>query len=149
MLEYNIVINVGGDVFMICNNCNTNNNDGAKYCVSCGKELEPQVVVQNQQNMGNNIESPKYNATSSIIAIIVSVLCCTGLIGSVFAILSLVEGSKVKNFVQQGNLQAANASLEQAKKWNKISWIIIAVFGVISLLLIIVNVIIAVISNID
>ena len=33
---------------MICNNCNTNNNDGAKYCVSCGKELEPQVVVQNQ-----------------------------------------------------------------------------------------------------
>ena len=139
MLEYNIVINVGGDVFMICNNCNTNNNDGAKYCVSCGKELEPQVVVQNQQNMGNNIESPKYNATSSIIAIIVSVLCCTGLIGIVFAILSLV----------QGNLQAANASLEQAKKWNKISWIIIAVFGVISLLLIIVNVIIAVISNID
>ena len=71
------------------------------------------------------------------------------MIGIVFAILSLVEGSKVKNFVQQGNLQAANASLEQAKKWNKISWIIIAVFGVISLLLIIVNVIIAVISNID
>lgn len=37
--------------FMICKNCNTNNNDGAKFCVSCGQKLEePQVVVQNTQN---------------------------------------------------------------------------------------------------
>ncbi len=36
---------------MICKNCNTNNNDGAKFCVSCGQKLEePQVVVQNTQN---------------------------------------------------------------------------------------------------
>lgn len=43
----------------------------------------------------------------------------------------MVEGSKVKTFVQQGNIAAANASLNQAKKWNKISWIIIAVFAVL------------------
>lgn len=61
----------------------------------------------------------------------VSFLCCGGIIGGIFAILSLVEGSKVKTFVQQGNIAAANASLAQAKKWNKISWIIIAVFAVL------------------
>ena len=33
---------------MICKNCNTNNNDEAKFCVGCGAKLErPQVIVQN------------------------------------------------------------------------------------------------------
>ena len=74
---------------------------------------------------------PEYKPTSAIIAIVVSFLCCGGIIGGIFAILSLVEGSKVKTFVEQGNIVAANASLAQAKKWNKISWIIIAVFAVL------------------
>ena len=126
---------------MICKNCNTNNNDGAKFCVSCGQKLEePQVIVENTQNNQNTTSSynvsevPEYKSTSAIIAIVVSFLCCGGIIGGIFAILSLVEGSKVKTFVQQGNIAAANASLEQAKKWNKISWIIIAVFAVLLLI---------------
>lgn len=33
---------------MICKNCNTNNNNEAKFCVGCGAKLEqPQVIVQN------------------------------------------------------------------------------------------------------
>lgn len=123
---------------MICKNCNANNSDGAKFCAGCGAKLEePQVIgenIQNSQNTSssyNGAEIPEYKSTSAIIAIVVSFLCCGGIIGGIFAILSLVEGSKVKTFVQQGNMLAANTSLAQAKKWNKISWIIIAVFAVL------------------
>lgn len=123
---------------MICKNCNKDNNDEAKFCVGCGAKLEESQVViqdtpnnQNYQNSNNVSEVPEYKPTSAIIAIVVSFLCCGGIIGGIFAILSLVEGSKVKTFVEQGNIVAANASLAQAKKWNKISWIIIAVFAVL------------------
>ncbi len=120
---------------MICKNCNKDNNDEAKFCVGCGAKLEEsQVIIENTSNnqSSNNVsEVPEYKPTSAIIAIVVSFLCCGGIIGGIFAILSLVEGSKVKTFVEQGNIVAANASLAQAKKWNKISWIIIAVFAVL------------------
>ena len=43
---------------MICNNCNTNNNDGAKYCVSCGLVFDAEVVVLLLQFMGYIIDSP-------------------------------------------------------------------------------------------
>lgn len=78
-------------------------------------------------NTNNTSVVPEYKTTVSIIQIVVSFLCCGGIIGAIFAIMSLVEGSKVKNFVQEGNMQAANESLEQAKKWNKYSWIAIAI----------------------
>lgn len=78
-------------------------------------------------NTNNTSVVPEYKPTVAIIQIVVSFLCCGGIIGAIFAIMSLVEGSKVKNLVQEGNIQAANESLEQAKKWNKYSWIAIAI----------------------
>lgn len=131
---------------MICKKCNSNNDDGAKFCRVCGASLEqPQSANQSNKNVYTNNTNnviytnnsgvvPVYKPVSAIIAIVVSVLCCGGIFGLIFAILSLVEGSKVKNYVQQGDLQSANASLAQAKKWNMISWIVIAVFMVIMLI---------------
>ena len=68
-----------------------------------------------------------YEAGSAIAACVVSVVCCGGILGLIFAILSLVEGGKVKTFVASGNIDAANASLVDAKKWNKYAWIAIAI----------------------
>ena len=78
-------------------------------------------------NVNNTAVVPEYKPTVAIIQIVVSFLCCGGIIGAIFAIMSLIEGSKVKNFVQEGNIQAANDSLAQAKKWSKFSWIAIAI----------------------
>lgn len=85
-------------------------------------------------NTNNNAGVPEYKPTVAIIQIVISFLCCGGIIGAVFAILGLVEGNKVKGFVQQGNIEAANASLEQANKWSKYSWIAIAICMVLVLL---------------
>lgn len=144
---------------MICKNCNSYNDDGTKFCKTCGASLEePQFVNQNNVNANTNYASsttytnnaapvPEYKPASAIIAIVVSVLCCGGIIGLIFAILSLVEGSKVKSFVQQGNIQLANASLEQAKKWNKFSWIAIVICAVLVLAYCVVVFASAIISN--
>lgn len=83
----------------------------------------------------NNAQTvPEYKPTVAIIQIIVSFLCCGGIIGAVFAILGLVEGNKVKDFVAQGNMEAAKASLEQANKWSKYSWIAIAICAALVLI---------------
>ena len=135
---------------MICKNCNMDNPDGARFCTNCSYPLDETVVENNQQNVqyNQNAQSSQYNPNtinynnevleykpaSAIIAIVVSILCCGGIIGAIFAILSLVEGSKVKTFMQKGDIISARNSLEQAKKWNKIAWIIVAVFAVLVLL---------------
>jgi len=140
---------------MICQNCNKENRDDSKFCEGCGAQLIKEQIVQDvpaqdpdpiqytelesMQNQTYNTTSktnggqvPEYSPVSAIMAIVVSVLCCTGMIGVIFAILSLVEGSKVKTFVQAGNIDAANASLAEAKKWNKIAWIITGVLAGLS-----------------
>lgn len=122
---------------MICKNCNMNNSLEAKFCTNCGQKLEePQPIIQNNMNNSNNMNAniPVYNSASAIIALILSVLCCGGQLGLIFSILSLVEGSKVKQFVSQGNIQAANMSLDQAKKWDTIAWIVIGICVGLSLL---------------
>lgn len=128
---------------MICNKCYYNNDDNSMFCIKCGEKLKDtstNVVNNNQQatqnvsaqnNMGN---VPKYNSASAIVALIASFLCCTNVIGIVFAVLSLIEGSKVSQFVQFGDMISANNSLVQAKKWVKYAWIatgIVAVLAVI------------------
>ena len=85
-------------------------------------------------NVNNTTTVPEYKPTVAIIQIVVSFLCCGGIIGAIFAILALVEGSKVKTFVAQGDMQSANASLEQANKWSKYSWIAIAICMVLVVL---------------
>ena len=119
---------------MFCKNCGSENEDNVKFCNKCGKSLaaEAEIVVQDTANTsGDSI--PEYNSGSAIAALIVSIFCCGGIIGIIFAILSLVEGGKVKTFVANGNIDAANASLADAKKWNKYAWIGIAIFMVLGI----------------
>ena len=126
---------------MVCKNCYYNNESDSKFCVKCGAELQPEVVVQNTsnnntQNNSNNMnntnnvnygnqynETVNYSPASAIIALIVSMLCCSNIIGLVFSILALVEGGKINPAVLSGNIGAAKASLEQYKKWTKYAWI--------------------------
>ena len=132
---------------MICKNCYYNNESDSKFCVKCGAELQPEVVVQNNsnsntQNNVNNVnygnqnnETVNYSPASAIIALVVSLLCCSNVVGLVFAILALVEGGKINPAVLSGNIAAAKASLEQYKKWVKYAWISVAIWAVVVILL--------------
>lgn len=128
---------------MICNRCYYNNDDNSMFCVKCGEKLEENSKMQKQnlqvQNTTNNVNPnnanvnsienvPTYNMANAIIALVVSLCCCSNIIGIVFAILSIVEGSKVSQFVRFGDIVSANASLEQAKKWVKYAWISLAIW---------------------
>lgn len=132
---------------MICNRCYYNNDENSVFCVKCGEKLEEKnkVEIQNSQvqttnnvNYNNNVNTnnmgnvPTYNIANAIVALVISLCCCSNIIGIVFAILSIVEGSKVSQFVRFGDMASANASLIQAKKWVKYAWISLAIWvGVI------------------
>ena len=121
---------------MICNRCYYNNEDNSVFCVKCGEKLEEKKKVQIQnsqvQNTNNMGNVPTYNIANAIVALVISLSCCSNIIGIVFAILSIVEGSKVSQFVRFGDMASANASLIQAKKWVKYAWISLAIWvGVI------------------
>lgn len=129
---------------MICNKCYYNNDDNSMFCVKCGEKLEEKNKVQTQNsqvqkntdsvNYNNNVNVnnmenvPTYNMANAIVALVVSLCCCSNIIGIVFAILSIVEGSKVSQFVRFGDIASAKASLDQAKKWVKYAWISFAIW---------------------
>ena len=125
---------------MICNKCYYNNDEGASFCVKCGAPLNN--TVQNNINQYNNQQNnlnqnnanvynvPTYNMANAIVALVICLCCCSNIIGVVFAILSLVEGSKVSQFVNFGDMASANISLNQAKKWVKYAWISLAIWVV-------------------
>lgn len=138
---------------MVCKNCYYNNESNSRFCVKCGAELQPEVVVQNTSynnarnnvsntNYTNNVnygnqsnETVNYSAASAIIALIVSLLCCSNVVGIVFSILALVEGGKINPAVLSGNIGVAKASLEQYKKWTKYAWISVAIWTVAVILI--------------
>ncbi|HBC83972.1 MAG TPA: hypothetical protein DCZ30_00515 [Clostridiales bacterium] len=129
---------------MICNKCYYNNDENSMFCVKCGEKLEEKNKVQTQNsqvqkntdsvNYNNNVNVnnmenvPTYNMANAIVALVVSLCCCSNIIGIVFAILSIVEGSKVSQFVRFGDIASAKASLDQAKKWVKYAWISFAIW---------------------
>lgn len=137
---------------MICNRCYYNNDDNSMFCVRCGKELEEKSKVQtvqaqssqvndtNNVNYNNNVNVnnmgnvPTYNIANAIVALVISLFCCSNIIGIVFAILSIVEGSKVNQFVKIGDILSANESLNKAKKWVKYAWISFAIWAVVVIL---------------
>ena len=96
---------------MYCPSCGSLNEDNSKFCVNCSAKLTEEVHVdpteninansQNPINDGNNVNSsdvPTFSPGHSIFLIIFSILCCGGIIGAIFAVLSLTEGNKVKDY---------------------------------------------------
>lgn len=115
---------------MKCSYCGAENSENAKFCTSCGKRIDEKYEIKEKQPE----VIPEYSTASAICAIIVSVICCVGWLGIIFAILSLCDGSNVKTLVNCGKYEEAKIKLDQANKWSKISWIIIAFSIVISII---------------
>lgn len=134
---------------MVCKNCYYNNESDSRFCVKCGAELQPEIVNKansNNNTQGNvynnnvnygsqNNETVNYSPASAIIALIVSLLCCSNVVGIVFSILALVEGGKINPAILTGNINLAKLSLEQYKKWTKYAWISVVIWAVVIILI--------------
>jgi len=79
----------------------------------------------------NNKDKLRYSPTIAIIQIFLSTLGLGGIISIVFAILSIVEGSKVNDLAAKDNLELAQEKFKIAKKWEKCAWITIGIFSVL------------------
>lgn len=72
---------------MICNNCGTNNMDGAYVCSTCGTPLN---------NAAPATDPGKGMAIASLVCGLVSLLCCGGIVAIlavVFGIIAKKKGS--------------------------------------------------------
>lgn len=128
---------------MFCSKCGTSNDDTNKFCQNCGANLQP-VVNENQQVVSNNVKQntnnntnaqmPSFSSGHSIFLIIFSLLCCGGVIGVVFAVLSLTEGNKVNDYAATGDLENALRCKKNANKWIKATYITWAVVAALMIL---------------
>ena len=112
---------------MKCSYCGAENSEDANFCAICGIKINEEYKIKEEQPK----VIPEYSAASAICAIVVSVICCVGWLGIIFAILSLCDGDDVKKLVNSGKYEEAKIKLDQANKLSKISWGTIAISIVI------------------
>lgn len=78
---------------MICRNCGTMNKEEAKFCASCGQDLNsPYInptVVQEKPKSSNNV-------VSMVMGILSIVLCCGNVLSIVLGIIAVVLARKEK-----------------------------------------------------
>ena len=142
---------------MKCEKCNSENAENAVFCSNCGEKMEQNKVAEvvgnkaedkkaeviqevivtkgDEKNKNDNVDVPVFNSTASIVMIVVSILCSGGMIGAVFAILSLTEGLRVKDHVARGDMEQATQSLKESKKWLKVAYIISGVLFVAAIII--------------
>lgn len=148
---------------MKCEKCGCENLENALYCKNCGSEIKNSVEnaggnldfdpIQDRTKGSSNAQqgnpvvqnvndsSLEFNDKTAILAIVVSMLCCGNWLALIFAILGLVEGNKVKDFVSRGDNVTARDTLEKANKYIKISFIVMAVLGVLVVLFLAIQVV--------
>lgn len=129
---------------MFCQKCGSSNDDTSKFCQSCGANLQPtssvnEQVVANNFNNNSNRQMPTFSSGHSIFLIIFSLLCCGGVVGVIFAVLSLVEGNKVNEYAANGDYENALRCKNASNKWIKatyITWAVVAALVLIYFLFI-------------
>src|SRR5574344_1788881 len=102
---------------MYCQNCGTQNNEEAKCCSNCGKQLKPNNV-QDEQTYNQN-SMPCRPKTWLVESILVTVFCCLP-----FGIVGIINAAKVENAINQGNTQQAAKSSHTAGLWTKIGFFV-------------------------
>lgn len=132
---------------MFCSNCGNQIDSDSKVCSHCGVSVVSNsnpIQVNNNGNVNsayvnnsnvNNGDIPTFSPAHSIFLIVFCILCCGGIIGVVFAILSLVEGNKVNDYVKNGNIEEAKIAKNKSTKWIKATYITCAVVAAVTLVL--------------
>lgn len=114
---------------MFCSNCGNQIDSDSKVCSHCGVSVSSNIdpIKENNGKNVNYKDIPTFSPAHSIILIIFCLLCCGGVVGVVFAVLSLVEGNKVNDYVKNGNIEEARIAKNKSTKWIKATYITCAV----------------------
>ena len=117
---------------MYCTSCGTENDDGARFCKSCGKTMaEPGPGARGFEPEPPGATGPPPHIPNYLVqAILVTIFCCLP-----SGIVSIVYAAQVNGKVASGDLKGAMRSSEQAKLWTWVSFGIgIAIFAILVIL---------------
>ena len=121
---------------MFCSNCGNQIDSNSNVCSYCGTGVannsNPVQVNNNSNNYNGDI--PTFSPAHSIILIVFCILCCGGVIGAIFAVLSLTEGNKVNDYVRNGNIEEAKIAKKNSDKWIKATYITCAIVAAITII---------------
>lgn len=110
---------------MVCPNCQSGNEQGAKFCAHCGASLPEQPSQQPTYQQQQGYQQPYYGGASqqppmkdylvgNIILAVLS-LCCTYFVGTITGIIGIVFSSMVRSRQRMGDMAGALSAQKVAK----------------------------------
>ena len=107
---------------MYCTSCGAENDDGARFCKSCGKAIaEPAQGARRfdpDASVGTGAAGPPPHVPNYLVqAILVTIFCCLP-----FGIVSIVFAAQVNGKLQAGDIAGARQASANARTWARISF---------------------------
>ena len=104
---------------MYCTSCGTENDDGARFCKSCGKAIaEPAPGARRFDPESSGADGPPPHVPNYLVqAILVTVFCCLP-----FGIVSIVYAAQVNGKLQAGDITCARQASANARTWAWVSF---------------------------
>ena len=99
---------------MYCTSCGTENDDGARFCKSCGNTMpEPGPGARRFEPEHSGVAEPPPHVPNYLVqAILVTIFCCLP-----SGIVSIVYAAQVNGKIASGDVKEAMRSSERAKLW--------------------------------
>ena len=101
---------------MYCVSCGTENDDGARFCKSCGNAMAGMAPGASRSRAGP-VEPPQHVPNYLAQAILVTIFCCIP-----FGIVSIVYAAQVNGKLTAGDTEGALQSSKNAKTWAWVSF---------------------------
>ena len=117
---------------MYCTSCGTENDDGARFCKSCGNTMaEPGPGARRFEPEHSGVTEPPPHVPNYLAqAILVTIFCCLP-----SGIVSIVYAAQVNGKIASGDVKGAMRSSERSKLWAWASLGIgIAIYAIVVIL---------------
>ena len=104
---------------MYCTSCGAENDDGARFCKSCGKAIaEPAQGARRFELEPTEVAGPPPHVPNYLVqAILVTIFCCLP-----FGIVSIVFAAHVNGKLQAGDIAGARQASADARTWAWVSF---------------------------
>ena len=104
---------------MYCTSCGAENDDGARFCKSCGKAIaEPAQGARRFEPEPTEVAGPPPHVPNYLVqAILVTIFCCMP-----FGIVSIVFAAQVNGKLQAGDIAGARQASATARTWAWVSF---------------------------
>jgi ABC-type Fe3+ transport system permease subunit len=109
---------------MYCPNCGSENQGGSGLCKDCGRSLPRAESFESAPSGESAAPAPPVHVPNYLVqAILVTVFCCLP-----FGIVSLVFAAQVNGKVASGDIEGAQRTSEDARKWAWVAfWVGLAI----------------------